>query len=83
MKISNASLLALLLPAASARFVEQAEQNRVMLFPDGIPEEPKSTTKYHIELSPGNTRWVTEDEKWELRRVCQPYRGPGDYRAKC
>jgi len=22
-----------------------------------------------IELSPGETRWVTEDEKWELRRV--------------
>lgn len=74
MKISNASLLALLLPAASARFVEKAEQNHVMLFPDGIPEEPKSTEKYHIELSPGNTKWVTEDEKWELRRVCQPLR---------
>lgn len=70
MKISNASLLALLLPAASARFVEKAEPNHVMLFPDGIPEEPKSTEKYHIELSPGNTKWVTEDEKWELRRVC-------------
>jgi len=22
-----------------------------------------------IELSPGETRWVTEAEKWELRRV--------------
>ncbi|KAK3400275.1 hypothetical protein B0T20DRAFT_408287 [Sordaria brevicollis] len=73
MKISNASLLALLLPAASARFVEKAEQNHVMLFPDGIPEEPKSTEKYHIELSPGNTKWVTEDEKWELRRNGQRF----------
>ena len=26
--------------------------------------------KYLIELSPGKTRWVTEDEKWALRRVC-------------
>lgn len=26
--------------------------------------------QYLIELSPGETRWVTEDEKWALRRVC-------------
>jgi len=24
--------------------------------------------RYLIELAPGDTRWVTEDEKWELRR---------------
>lgn len=24
---------------------------------------------YLIELSPGETQWVTEDEKWEIRRV--------------
>jgi hypothetical protein len=23
-----------------------------------------------IELSPGETRWVSEDDKWELMRVC-------------
>ena len=23
-----------------------------------------------IEVEPGTTRWVTEDEKWELKRVC-------------
>ena len=28
-----------------------------------------SSEKYLIELSPGDTRWVTEDEKWALRRV--------------
>lgn len=27
------------------------------------------TEKYHIELAPGDTRWVTEEEKWSLRRV--------------
>lgn len=70
MKLSNASVLALLLPAATARFVDdKAEPDRVMLFPDGVPEAPKDTTKYHIELSPGDQRWVTEDEKWELRRA--------------
>jgi len=25
--------------------------------------------KYLVELAPGETRWVTEDEKWDLRRV--------------
>ncbi len=28
-----------------------------------------SPEKYLVELSPGKTRWVTEDEKWALRRV--------------
>ncbi len=70
MKVSNASLLALLLPAVSARFVEPGESDRVMLYPHGVPEQPSDDAqKYHIELSPGETRWVTEDEKWELRRV--------------
>ena len=26
--------------------------------------------QFLIELSPGKRRWITEDEKWELRRVC-------------
>lgn len=69
MKLSNTSLLALLVPAASARFIEHGEPDRVNLLPDGVPEVPKDTQKYHVELSPGETRWVTEDEKWELRRV--------------
>ncbi|KAL2128661.1 hypothetical protein VTI74DRAFT_8864 [Chaetomium olivicolor] len=68
MKVTNASLLALLLPAVSARFVEPGESDRRILYPDGIPQSTESTQKYHIELSPGETRWVTEDEKWELRR---------------
>lgn len=27
-------------------------------------------TRYLIELGPGIQRWVTEEEKWELRLVC-------------
>ena len=27
--------------------------------------------RYLIELGPGKTRWITEDEKWVLRRVSQ------------
>jgi len=73
MKVSNASLLALLLPAVSARFVEPGEPDAAVLYPDGLPKVPKDTQKYHIELSPGNTKWVTEDQKWELRRNGQRF----------
>ncbi|KAK3985174.1 leucine aminopeptidase 1 [Cladorrhinum sp. PSN332] len=69
----KASLLALLLPAVSARFVEKAEKDSILLYPNGQPEAPKDTTKYHIELAPGETKWVTEDEKWELRRSGQRF----------
>lgn len=63
----KASLLALLLPAAaSARFVEPNEINRLIAFPDEVAEEVE---KFLVELTPGETRWITEDEKWELRRA--------------
>lgn len=63
----KASLLALLLPAAaSARFVEPNEINRLVAFPDEVAEEVE---KFLVELAPGETRWITEDEKWELRRA--------------
>ena len=65
MKIAKTSILSLLAPAISARFVEVAEANHVQLHP-----EAQSSELFQIELSPGETRWVTEDEKWELRRVC-------------
>ena len=62
----KASLLALLLPAAaSARFVEPNEINRIILNSDEYAEEAE---KFLIELSPDETRWVTEEQKWELRR---------------
>ncbi|KAI4662563.1 Leucine aminopeptidase 1 [Alternaria viburni] len=40
--------------------------------PQAVLQEPQLTIiepdEYLIELSPGETRWVTEDEKWELRK---------------
>lgn len=57
-----------LLSGVSARFIELTEVDNVILRPDELSSE-----KYHIELAPGDTRWVTEDEKWELRRVCYQY----------
>jgi len=64
MKVAATSVFALLAHAASARFVEEHEPNALYLNP-----EVEAAEKYHIELSPGETRWVTEEEKWELRRV--------------
>ena len=69
----KASLISLLLPAAaSARFIEANEVNRILPYTDALLEkvEAPEPQRYLIELSPGETAWVTEDEKWELRRVC-------------
>lgn len=69
----KASLIALLLPAAaSARFIEAHEVNRVHIPTAALLEEVESPERYLIELSPGKTAWVTEEEKWQLRRVCLP-----------
>ncbi|RKU48911.1 Leucine aminopeptidase 1 [Coniochaeta pulveracea] len=73
MRLSQASLLTLLLPAVSARFIEDSETNRVGLYTEWAKEVDEAATKYHIELAPGDTRWVTEDEKWELRRNGQRF----------
>ncbi|KEY74306.1 hypothetical protein S7711_00463 [Stachybotrys chartarum IBT 7711] len=59
MKFSRASLLAACVPAVSARFVETNEVDSLNLDP---------TETFLVELAPGKTAWVTEDEKWELRR---------------
>lgn len=66
MKLPTLSLLALSAAAVSARFVEEHETNQVLL--NDAAEE-----RYLIELAPGETRWVTEDEKWELRRNSQNF----------
>ncbi|KAJ3578541.1 hypothetical protein NPX13_g2022 [Xylaria arbuscula] len=71
----KASLLSsLLLPAtASARFIEANEAidaNRILPYVDALlGQESASTERFLIELSPSETRYVTEDEKWELRRA--------------
>ena len=60
MKFSSASALVACIPAAAARFIEPNEVNAVELNPEQT---------FLIELGPGETQWVTEEEKWELRRV--------------
>ena len=57
--------------AATASAIAASEPKQAIL--DGGAE----LERFLIELGPGETRWITEDEKWELRRVCsrgKPYR---------
>lgn len=65
MKLTNLSLLALSASLASARFVEQHEKDQVILNSIAANDE-----LYLIETAPGKRQMVTEEEKWELRRVC-------------
>lgn len=64
MKISSVSVLALSAASVNARFIEKHERNQVV-----INSEEVNNQKYLVELAPGKTQWVTEEEKWELRRV--------------
>lgn len=63
MKFTSAALLAITATACQARFIESHESDvsQVIL-------NPQHEDLYKIELSPTETRLVTEDEKWELRR---------------
>ncbi|KAG5926744.1 Leucine aminopeptidase 1 [Claviceps sorghi] len=58
------ALLAAGAPLASARFFQQGETDNVVLNPH---------EEFLIETAPGETQWVTEDEKWELRRNGQKF----------
>lgn len=68
MRFTQASLLAACVPAISARFIE-----RVEVEVDNVVLDPKEET-FLVETAPGKTQWITEEEKWELRRVRLPIR---------
>ncbi|OAL38286.1 hypothetical protein AYO20_02345 [Fonsecaea nubica] len=57
-------LVTSLAASAFARSVETHSQHAI------IPQDDQLSTEelFLIELSPGETRWVEEDEKWELMR---------------
>lgn len=61
----------LLLSLCTAALATAAAHPEVV--PQVVLEEQQVTfsepDEYLIELSPGETRWVTEEGKWELRRV--------------
>jgi leucyl aminopeptidase len=64
MKLTVLSALALSAAVVNARFVELHEKDQVVLNAESADSE-----LYLVELAPGKTQWVTEEEKWELRRV--------------
>lgn len=69
MKLLHASLLAACAPLIAARFVELYEGD------DHVNLWPELRQLFLIETAPGKTQWVTEEEKWEMRRVrahCPP-----------
>lgn len=68
MKFTVLSALALTAAVTNARFVEQHEKDQVVL-----NIESADSNQYLVELAPGKTQWVTEEEKWELRRVCNSF----------
>jgi hypothetical protein len=63
MKLS--SLLPLCLATVSLATVHQ--QALLRPSPKSVPQD--GLELYLIELSPGETRWVSEEEKWDLKRV--------------
>jgi hypothetical protein len=67
MKLTLLSLLALSACAVHARFIEKHETDQVVL-----NELGEDVERYLIELEPGHTMLVTEEEKWELKRVLIP-----------
>jgi leucyl aminopeptidase len=68
MKLTVLSALALSAAVVNARFVEHHETDQVVLNAEGADSD-----RYLVELAPGETQWVTEEEKWELRRVCASF----------
>ncbi|TVY42394.1 Leucine aminopeptidase [Lachnellula occidentalis] len=68
MRLTLLSALALTAAVTNARFVEQHEKDQVVLSTLSADSD-----QYLVELAPGKTQWVTEDEKWELRRNGQNF----------
>lgn len=63
MKLTQLSVLALLAPLVASRFADPTEGDNVQLSGQSADQE-----QYLIELGEGVTQWVTEDEKWALKR---------------
>lgn len=65
-------LLAVIAAAATARAIASNDQE--------VLGSVIEAEKYLIELAPGETRWIEEDEKWALRRVCRTTLGASSWR---
>lgn len=58
-----ALITSLLAATVTARYIDFSQQR------------PLSTSAelYLVETGPGQTKWISEDQKWELRRVSSEY----------
>lgn len=72
--MKSAAILSSFAAAASALSILRDGQAPLKQPTINIPDESAdaATESFLIELAPGETRWITEDEKWELRRVSPP-----------
>ncbi|KAF4303394.1 Leucine aminopeptidase 1 [Botryosphaeria dothidea] len=68
--MKSAAILSSFAAAASALSILRDGQAPLKQPTINIPDESAdaATESFLIELAPGETRWITEDEKWELRR---------------
>ena len=57
------SVLAAIAATSSALSIPESGQHVIS---NGVDVD-----RFLIEISPDETAWVTEDEKWKLRRVCR------------
>ncbi|OAA60818.1 LAP2 like protein [Cordyceps fumosorosea ARSEF 2679] len=66
MKFSTASVIAACAPAVAARVIENGAviDDLVVLHPE---------EQFLIETAPGEQQWVTDEDKWELRRNGQSF----------
>lgn len=65
MKLTTLPLLALSASFIHARFVEENEIDQVLL-------QPEIQEIRAVEIKPGHIVHITEEEKWDLKRVCHP-----------
>lgn len=68
MKLSHTVAAVAAVHAACALSILRDEQAVLQPLPEGT-SEAASSELYLIELAPGKTMQVTEEDKWDLRRV--------------
>ncbi|KAK0650611.1 Leucine aminopeptidase 1 [Lasiodiplodia hormozganensis] len=66
--MKSATIISSFAAAASALSILRDGQEPLKQPNLNLPSEPEAAESFLIELSPGETRWITEDQKWELRR---------------
>lgn len=77
MKLNTVLALGAAIQSTSAAAVPYGQTPLVESPSNDKPSVPQAE-RYLIELAPYDTRWVTEEEKWELKLVSRISRGSLD-----